>query len=247
MPELLLRDEEESIEWQTQENRLGRIQADIDANVMLWDFGYVDYLHYFSQIRSYMHWFASRGEYIVIGQPFAYVAQFIPLVRGQEAPGDVLYVWPGGGEWPTSEQVYVVADESPYEHRGEALILAELSRTTSLFGYALPRQLRLSIEQSAFDLLENLTLASITQKVLAIIASEKRQGGPIESVALSSFRDPEATDYEQLVVTVRLDCDSGNALRIWDDLSKKIESLKEDLSQREISVLNERLGLDCEW
>jgi len=146
-----------------------------------------------------------------------------------------------------SEEVYAAAYDIRYTRHGEAAIPLVLSQTAELFGYALQRQLELSIEPPTFNLLENWALASLTRKVLHMVDSEKRKGTPITSVSVTSFRDPEAKNFDQLVVKVYLDCDSDNALRIWDDLSRGIEDLKKDLSPREISVLNERLGLDCEW
>ena len=182
-------------------------------------------------------------EYIV-GEWVPTAGKTFPLVlgRGWFYHSPALSIIETASELPEVESY-----EVKYAQPTKATIATVLSQTAEYLGYALPKQLKLSIEPPAFKLLENLTLATLTQKVLDAIAVEKRRGTPIRSVSVTSFKDPEATSFEQLVVKVCLDCDSDTALRIWDDLSRDIEDLKRDLSPHEIKMLDERLGLDCEW
>lgn len=246
MPELLLQDEQQTTAKWEEEFSSKPEAAYIDTNAMPQYYGYVDYLLRHSGIRSSHYELGGEEnfpEYIVGGRlptpsrPFA-------LALGRRWPYHGQDIWIVG---TASELLDVESYEVKYAQPTKAGIVAVLSQTTEFLGYALPTQLGLSIEPPAFKLLRNRTLASLTHKVLAIIASQKHCGTPIRSVGVTSFKDPEAIDFEQLVLKVYLDSDADTALRIWDNLSRDIEDLKKDLSLHEINVLDERLGLDCEW
>jgi len=242
MPELLLQDEPQTTaEWE--EDLPSPKVAYIDTSKLLQYYRYADYL-------------AQHGAYVYkVGREWEDFPEYI--VGGEPIPENQwTLVWSRG--WPYHAQAIDILGtafdrsdielcEVKYAKPTEAMITAVLSQTAEYLGYALQKQLKLSIEPPAFKLLENLTLATVAQKVLDMIAIEKRGGMPIRSVSITSFKDPEAANFEELVVKVCLDCDSDTALRIWDDLSTNIEDLKRDLSSHEIKVLDERLGLDCEW
>ena len=244
MPELLLRDEPQTTA-KSEEDLPPPNVAYIDTSAVLQSHRYADYL---AQHGAYVYKFGGEWEdfpgYIVVG-----VGESIPENR---------WALVGNRGWPYYAQAIDIlgtaferSDIVLYEVKRakpiKAMITAVLSQTAEYFGYSLQKQLKLNIEPPAFKLLENLTLATVAQKVLAMIAIEKQGGMPIRSVSITSFKDPEAANFEELVVKVCLDCDSDTALRIWDDLSTNIEDLKRDLSSHEIKVLDERLGLDCEW
>jgi len=244
MPELLLRDEQQTTaKWEEESpSRPGAVY--IDTNVLL---QYVDYFLRHSEIRSPLYKLGGEEEdfpeYIVGGRlPTPGMPLASILVRRWPYRGQA--IWIAG---TASELFEVESYEAKYAQPTKAAIAAILSQTTEFLGYALPKQLGLSIEPPAFKLLENSTLASLTHKVLAIIALGKRRGTPIRSVSVTSFKDLEAINFEQLVLKVYLDSDSDTALQIWDNLSRDIEDLKKDLSPHEIKVLDEGLGLDCEW
>jgi len=249
MPELLLRDEQQVTgEWK-EELRSGATAAFFDANVLLQCARYADYLLRCGQIWSVVYKLDGGEEEKNIQEDIASSQVLIQgtlsaLAAGWQRYYHHAFLLVAGTAF---EEAHVEPHDIEYARRGEATIPAVLSRTVELFGYGLQRQLELSIEGPAFNLLENSTMVSLTQKVLHMIALEKRKGTSIKSVSLTSFRDPEARDFEQLVVTVHLDCDSDTALQLWDSLSKGIEELKKELSLHEISILNEGLGLDCEW
>lgn len=215
----------------------------IDTSAMLQHYRYIDYL---AQHGAHVYKFGREEEdfpeYIVGGEPIPERQWALAWGRGWPYYGQAISI-AGTASEPSDVESY----EVKYAQPTKATIAAVLSQTVEFLGYALPKQLELSIEPPAFKLLENLMLASLTQKVLDTIALEKRQGTPIRSVSITSFKDPEAIDFEQLVVKVCLDCDSNTALGIWDKLSRGIEDLKKDLSPHEIKVVDERLGLDCEW
>jgi hypothetical protein len=247
MPELLLRDEHQAMTKLEAGLPSMPKGGHIDTSAALQYYEYFDYLVQHGEIGAFIYKSGKEEEdipeYIVSGELSTPERRWT-LSWGREWPYlDQAILIPGTASEPSIVELY----EVKYAQLTKATIATVLSQAAEYFGYALPRQLGLSIEPPAFKLLEDLTLTSLTKKVLDTIALEKRRGAPIRSVSITLFKDPEAANFEELVVKVRLDCDSDTALRIWDDLSENIEYLKRDLSSHEIKVLDERLGLDCEW
>jgi hypothetical protein len=243
MPELLLRDEQQTT---AKELPSKPEVASIDTSAMLQYYGYVDYLLWHSKFKSTLCEFGGEEDFTkhIVGSWLTTPRKPFAPALGRRWPYHSQAIWIVG---TASELLDVESYEVKCAQPTKATIATVLSQTEEYLGYALPRQLKLSIEPPAFKLLENFTLATLTQKVLGTIALEKRRGTPIRSVSVTSFKDPEATNFEQLVVKVCLDCDADTALRIWDNLSRDIEDLKRDLYPHEIKMLDEKLGLDCEW
>lgn len=248
MPELLLRDEQQTTGKWEEEFPSKPEGVYIDTSAILQYYRYVDYFLRQSEIRSPLYYKLGGEEEnfqeYILGESLPTPSRPFAPTLSRRWPYHSRAIWIVG---TASELIDVESYEIKEAQPTKATIAAVLSQTMEFLGHALPKQLGLSIEPAAFKLLENSTLASLTHKVLAIIASEKRRGTPIGSVSVTSFKDREAINFEQLVLKVYLDSDSDTALRIWDNLSRDIEDLKKDLSPHEIDVLDERLGLDCEW
>lgn len=243
MSPLLLRDESKSTDWQAKEICLWLENMYGSDKLMLKNPRYIGYIPEFGQTRSFVLRVDIKESKISKEALLDSIVTF--AIERQGVAYGAQYFLPAETKGRASNQPYL--HQSAQDVHIYPVIFADLSQTEELFGYALPRRLQLNIEQSAFNLLQNVTLASLTQKVLDRIYVEKLQESPIRSVNVTSFKDPEATHFEQLVIEVHLDCGPDDALRIWDELSNNIEKLKESLSPHEINVLNEMLGLDCEW
>jgi len=242
MAELLLQDEPNAIEWE--ETIWSPKQPHTDTSWAAWQYYLYSYCiarHRASVYSSGREW-EDSPHYVLASDSIT--EDQLRLVWSRDWQCRVQTVDALG---TVRERVGWALHEGRHAEPIETMITAVLSQTGEYLGWALQRQLKLTIEPSAFKLLGNSTLAGLAHKALARVAMKKRAGMPIGSVSLTSFRDPEAANAEELVIRVSLDCDPERALQVWDDLSASIEDLKERLSQHEIKLLDERLGLDCEW
>jgi hypothetical protein len=70
---------------------------------------------------------------------------------------------------------------------------------------------------------------------------------PIVQMTLSSFKDPEVEDWEELVITVRTNLRAEEAIKLWDELSELEDEVASMLSGEELELFNRKVSIHVDW
>lgn len=102
------------------------------------------------------------------------------------------------------------------------------------------------VEDAAQEVLKDLPWGALCRILTAV--RQWLAGAPIvERARLSAIRDPEDAAWTEAVLELRVDVDTTEALRLWEEVATCVDRAKEALTERDREVISRHFGVHVVW
>jgi hypothetical protein len=61
------------------------------------------------------------------------------------------------------------------------------------------------------------------------------------------FADPEDLDWRELIIDIRLDCETETAMELWDQMEQKVAAAKTFLDAGDRELIDRHLAVHLLW
>lgn len=102
-----------------------------------------------------------------------------------------------------------------------------------------------AIQPQAERLLSRLPWPALA-RVLSAVRTWARSA-PVTAVKVCTVWEPEDNDWEEVVLEMRVDADTPQALRLWDELAYAVDQAKASIPGHQRRDLDRRLGIHLLW
>ena len=87
----------------------------------------------------------------------------------------------------------------------------------------------------------------LVRQVVRVVVQAKREGLPVSLLEVKAATDPEVEAWRELVVRVSLMCSPETALKAWEELSERLETLRGTLDPFQRELFDETVAFQVVW